>query len=262
MFMLATVQARITRDVRANGAHMRAAMTKAAEAGAQLAHFPEACLSGYVKSEIEDWAEVDWRLLASEREAIAAHAARLGLWTVYGANHPLPGRRPQNAMHVVGPDGSLVGRYAKRMLSNTELTYYYTPGTTPLVFEAGGLRFGCALCIEVVFPQLFAEYERLGVQCMLLGTYGCDPIHGVMARAHAATNCLWLSLASPAQCSPTLPCALFGPDGHPIGAARPGTSGLLLNTLDPDDPRYNAALHAARPWRAHARDAAPSLRYA
>jgi predicted amidohydrolase len=36
----------------------------------------------------------------------------------------------------------------------------YTPGSGPVTFEVDGLRFGCALGIEVHFPKVLAEYER------------------------------------------------------------------------------------------------------
>jgi hypothetical protein len=41
--------------------------------------------------------------------------------------------------------GCLVARYDKRFLSHTEVSYLYSPGKEPLVFEVDGIRFGCAL---------------------------------------------------------------------------------------------------------------------
>ena len=49
-----------------------------------------------------------------------------------------------------------------------------------------------------MFPHLFAEYERLGADCILLSMCSADPRHSLMARAHAATNCYWIGLSSPA----------------------------------------------------------------
>jgi predicted amidohydrolase len=84
----------------------------------------------------------------------AGLAAQLGLWTVFGSLHPLtPPRRPHNSLYVISPSGVVVTRYDKRFLSNTEITWMYTPGREPVVFDAEGLRFGCALCIEVTFPR-------------------------------------------------------------------------------------------------------------
>ncbi|MDQ0910064.1 putative amidohydrolase [Streptomyces canus] len=54
----------------------------------------------------------------------------------FGAPHPLTRpHRPHNSLYVVSDTGKLVGRYDKRYLSHTEVSYLYTPGTAPLVFE-------------------------------------------------------------------------------------------------------------------------------
>ncbi len=262
MFTLATVQGEIGPDVRQNGRAIRAAMLLAAQSGARLVHFPECALSGYIELQIAAWSQVDWTTLEAERDHIADLARRLGIWVVLGANHRSlptgksrtePERWPQNSLYVISDQGVVAGRYAKRLCSNTELTWWYTPGQDPLMFEVDGLRFGCALCIEVVFPHLFAEYERLGVDCMLLSSYSFEPMQAIMARAHAATNCYWVSLATPVAVSRALPSQLFGPDGHPLATCVPGTTGMIVQTLDPEADRFRVALRLARPWRALAR---------
>lgn len=257
MITLATLQADIDPDIRRNGAHLRAMMRQAAQAGARLLQAPEGALSGYVKAQIHDWAQVDWAALAEELEETAALAGRLGLFVALGCNHPLPGRRPQNRLHVISDQGTVVASYAKRFCSHTEVTDWYTPGAAPLTFEVDGWRFGCAICIEVCFPELFAQYERLGVDVVLLSSYAPFAAHGVMARAHAATNCFWLSLSNPTACSSELAAGLFGPDGSLVDSCAPGAAGLLLNRLDRADPRYQVALTLARPWRTRARTIYP-----
>ena len=104
----------------------------------------------------------------------------------------------------------------------------------------------------MVFPGLSAEYERLGVQCVLLSSYSNDPIHGVMARAHAATNGMWLSLSTPAACR-DLPSMLVGPDGRVVASCAAGLPGSTLGLIDPADPSYRVAPRLARPWGARAR---------
>lgn len=253
MTIIATAQSHVTSDIRVNGREVRAAMEKAAAAGARLVHFPEAALSGYVKQHVQDWADVDWRALREELEETAEEARHLGLWVVVGANHRLRSPHwPHNSLYVISDAGKVSGRYDKRLCSNTELSFWYTPGTDPLVFKVDGVRFGCMTCIEVCFPHLFTEYGRLGVDCILLSSFSQDPIHGVMAQAHAATQCVWLSVSTPVCCSAGLPSMLFGPDGYPIASARPGVPGLLLHRIDREAPAYRVALQHARPWRAKA----------
>jgi hypothetical protein len=48
----------------------------------------------------------------------------------------------------------------------------YTPGATPITFEVDGVRFGCSLGIEVHLPEIFIEYERLDVDCVLFSSAG------------------------------------------------------------------------------------------
>jgi predicted amidohydrolase len=251
---IATAQCLISADTRVNGQQVRAVMTKASEGGARLVHFPEGMLSGYCKAQIKAWDTFDWSALREELEATAAHAAKLNLWTVLGSCHRLTSpTRPHNSLYVISGEGVLAGRYDKRKLSNTEINDWYTPGTDPAVFEVDGFRFGCALCIEIHFPELFMEYERLGVDCVLFSAYAEDPIFGIVAQAHAAINTMWLSLCTPTQCSHKLSSGLIGPDGYYLASATLGETSLVISQLDRADPRYEVALRKARPWRASAR---------
>ena len=258
MLRLASAQSLITADPHRNGEHIRALMREAHAAGARLVHFPEGALSGYVKSEIHNWNDVDWDLVRRELDLIARLAGRLGIWTVLGCNHPgESAQRPYNSLVVISDGGDVVGRYDKRCCSFTELSDWYTPGRSPLVFEVDGFRFGCAICIEVQFPEIFLEYERLDADCVLFSAYSDEPMFGLLARAHAETSCLWVSVSNPAQCSGRggLASCLIGPDGDVIGhCPEEGGPAIVLADLDRDDPRFAVPLQKARPWRRSARE--------
>lgn len=251
-FLIATVQSRITSDIRENGRHIRSLMEQAKAGGAHLIHFSEGALSGYVKSQIWDWSAIDWSTLRAELEAIAVHAGQLGIWTVLGCCHRLtPPHLPHNSLYVISDEGRLVGRYDKRLCSAGE-TYgnWYTPGTEPVVFTAGGYRFGCLICIEVHFPHLFAEYERADVDCVLFSAYSDNAMFGIELQGHAAINSLWVSLSTPSQCGNGLPAGLIGPDGIYRGRLSPSADpGISFGTLDREDLRLDVALNKARPWR-------------
>ncbi len=253
-FKLATAQIDVSADVRRNGVAIRRVMARAARAGARLVHFPEGALSGYVKSQIKDWDAVDWGALREELEQMAAAAGKLGIWTVLGANHRLtPPHRPHNSLYIISDAGKLAGRYDKRFCSNTEINDWYTPGAEPVVFTVDGFRFGCAICIEVHFPELFMEYERLAVDGLLLSVYSKDPIFGVTAQAHAAVNNYWLSLSTPTPCSRDLRSGLIAPNGQFAARCRAGRSGMIVQELDRAAPELDIALTKARPWRRTAR---------
>ena len=73
--------------------------------------------------------------------------------------------------------------------------------------------------IEVHFPEVFAEYERLDVDGVLLSTGpgqtpGGTAAFATQTRAHAATNSLWVSFAMAAQHSVAAPAGTVAPDPH------------------------------------------------
>lgn len=253
MISIAAAQSLITANVRENGRGIRDLMQRAREQNARLVHFTEGALSGYSRSEVTEWRSFDWAAIREELEAIAAWAGELGLWAVVGCAHRLSWQnRPHNSLYVISDTGALINRYDKRFCSNNEINNWYSPGFDPLVFSVDGFKFGCALCIEIAFPEVFSEYERSGVDCVLFSAYSSDPMYGTMLQGHAAVNNIWISLSTPAQCSPTLASGLIGPDGaFSSRCESDGQAGLTISQLD--GSRYEISLTKARPWRAIAR---------
>jgi predicted amidohydrolase len=254
MISIATAQSPISPNVRENGRQIRELMRGAREGNARLVHFSEGALSGYSKSEVSDWRSFDWQAIREELVAIAALAGELGLWVVIGCAHRLSDQnRPHNSLYIISAAGVLIGRYDKRFCSNNEINNWYSPGFDPLVFSVDDFKFGCALCIEIAFPEVFSEYERADTDCVLFSAYSSDPMYGTMLQGHAAVNNIWISLSTPAQCSPKLASGLIGPDGaFSARCEANGQAGLLVSQLDRS--RYEIPLAKARPWRAIARE--------
>ena len=121
------------------------------------------------------------------------------------------------------------------------------------MFEVDGWRFGCVLCIEVQFPELFHEYADLDVDCILFSAYADDPMFGIQAQGYAASHNYWVSLSVPTQMSHGLTSRLIAPNGEIQAEATPSISGMAVGLLDRDCPRWEIALHRAKPWRAMAR---------
>ncbi|MFI7511741.1 carbon-nitrogen hydrolase family protein [Micromonospora aurantiaca] len=257
---IAAAQPLVTCDAARNGAAVRTLMHRAHHQGAQLVQFPEGALSGYAgqaKDHFAGW-HVDWSTLRRELDQTAALAGELGLWVILGSNHRLSGaHRPHNSLYVISDQGHIVDRYDKRYLSHTEITTFYTPGFTPTVLDIAGFKLGLALCIEINFPELFLDYLQQGVDCVLFSTFSEDPTFAVIAQGHAATMSQWVSVSVPAQCSNAMPAGVIGPHGAWLTrCTSDGTPDLACATLDRDTPELRIALHAARPWRATARDGA------
>jgi len=257
-------------QLRQSGAGIRELMRQARQADARIIHFPEGAtcspnkrimsVTGPEQVGPADWDRADWEVLRQELAAIARLAGELRLWTVLGSAHPLtPPHRPHNSMYVISDRGELVTRYDERLLSNTKLSYMYTPGANPVTFEVDGLRFGCVLGIEVHFPELFAEYERLDVDGVFISTGPGEnddrtAAFATEAQAHAATNSLWVSFAMPAQHSAAAAAGIISPDGH--WAARcpgDGRPAVAVAGIDNEPESIDIAVGKARPWRRFAR---------
>lgn len=250
-------------ELRGSGVEMRRIMREACEAGARLVHFPEGAICSPNKRIMSatgpreigpsDWSRVEWSVLREELETTRSLARDLGVWAVFGSVHELtPPHRPHNSLYVVSDRGKLVTRYDERMLSNTKTSFMYTPGKIPVTFEIDGLRFGLALGMETHFPEIFIEYERLDVDCVLFSTTGETPLNApafaAEAQGHAASNSYWVSFSAHAPQSLTAPAAIAAPDGR--WAARcpaDGTPSIAVFDIisDPGNP--------ARPWRRTAR---------
>jgi predicted amidohydrolase len=197
-----------------------------------------------------DWSEVDWPLVRSELKKIMALAAKLKLWVVLGSAHELtPPHWPHNSLYIISSEGKLANRYDKRIVSHTEVTRFYTAGSEPVIFDVDGYRFGCMICIEVNFPQLFIEYGDLGIDCLLLSAYPEAEMFHLKTRAHAAVHCYWIGLSTPAETAHLMNAGLIGPDGEVVNAIKQ-KEGIVFANLEREAPQFDIALHKAKPWRA------------
>jgi predicted amidohydrolase len=250
--------------LRESGEQIRRLMREAHAAGARLLHLPEGALTCQAKRIMSstgpetvgaaDWDRADWATLAGELRAITALAGELRLWTVLGSVHPLtPPRRPHLSLYVISDRGTIETRYDERMLSNTKVSHMYTPGSSPVTFTVDGVRFGCALGMEATFPEVFLEYERLDVDCVLFSTHGPGtPLNNgpfaLQSQALAAANSYWVSYAGTAQDAPNAPSGVISPAGDWLTRC-PSEPVDALATTDLD----LAAENYARPWRRVAR---------
>jgi predicted amidohydrolase len=201
-----------------------------------------------------DWQRFAWGTVHDELIATSNLARDLQLWAVLGSVHRLSSpQRPHNSLYVISDTGQVVTRYDERYLSKTKISYMYSAGSVPITFEVDGFRFGCALGMESHFPEVFAEYEVLGVDCVLLSTTGGSPSDGPIfateAQGHAAMNSYCVSFSVPAQHSAIAPSGIIGRDGRwSAQCPSDGTPGLVAMDLEADPA------NAARSWRRAARD--------
>lgn len=232
--------------LRASGAEVRRLMKQAAEAGARLVHFTEGAIcfpSKRIMSELgpdevgaSDWSKADWAVLQDELDQITRLSRELRIWTVIPSVHQLPEARPHNSMYVVSDQGKVVARYDERTLSTTKITWMYTQGKDPVTFEVDGYRFGLALGLDVLFPELFTEYDRLGVDGVLV-SYSTAGVSGhehiaIQARGTAVNNTYWISLAVPVNPDGGLASSVIDPRGALVAeAAAERTPGIAVTDV-------------------------------
>lgn len=220
-------------ELRAGGAELRDFIRQAAAAGARLVHFTEGALcfpskrilSSLGPDEVgaSDWTKAQWSVLQSELDQINALARELGIWVVIPSVHQQPEGRPYNSMYVVSDQGKVVARYDERTLSTTKVKWMYTPGKQPVTFDVDGFRFGLALGLDVLFPELFVEYDELGADGVLV-SYATHRVSGhehiaVQARGCAVNNTSWISLAVPANPDDGLASGVVDPRGEWVAQA-------------------------------------------
>lgn len=255
---IAAAQTFVSANILANGEAIRHLVMLAAAQDVRLICFGEGALSGYAKTHIrtpEDWVHFDWDMQRAELRKIGELCRQLGVCAVIGGAHRLSCKAPpHNSLYVLGDNGMLMARYDKRLLSNSELQGWYSPGNAPVVFDLDGIRFGCATCIEVQFPEVFAEYEKLGTDGVVFASSSMPSFFDTALQAHAGFTCQWIIAGITLNDPKSGSSGIAGPDGK--WAARGpeyGFSGFAVARLDRSAPEYDIALSKARPWRAQAR---------
>ncbi|OBB55313.1 hypothetical protein A6B34_08350 [Mycolicibacterium monacense] len=232
-------------------------MDEAHEQGAVLIHFGEGTLCAPGKRIMSsdpdrltdaDWSRFDWVAQRRELELIVKHAANLGLWTVVGAVHQLSApRRPHNSLYVIDRHGQIVTRYDERMLSFTKASYMYTPGSGPVTFDINGVRFGCALGMESVYPEVFMAYEKTDVDCVLFSSHGPNASFSVQVQGHASTSSFWVSYATTCSTEERDAAGVAGRDGYWLARCTGDQPAIALAEINGDEQNF------ARPWRRKAR---------
>ena len=131
---------------------------------------------------------------------------------------PIRRRGPRPVCLVIDPTGTVVARYDERLLSRSKQAYLYAAGPEGVVLDVQGVRIALTSGLEVLFPQLFSDYESQDVDCVLFSTAGpgepaeADTLAS-SARTHAHQNGLWVGYAVPSDKAPYAPAGILAPGG-------------------------------------------------
>ncbi len=248
---VATCQFAETFNPRRNVAMVLRYLRKAKAGGAELVHFHETCLSGYLARrgapKLDDAAY--WTALRDATEEVCTEARRRKLWVVLGSSHPLtPPHKPTNCLHLIGPDGKLRDRYDKRFCTGGDLRAY-TPGDRHVLFTLNGVKCALLICFDLRFPELYRDLYKRGVQVVIQSFHNAfakgPGIHGKIMRqtvqGHAGVNRMWVSMNNSAAHYSSWPSVLIQPDGAFAASLPQNRAGLMVNTLDTTKAFYDAS---------------------
>jgi len=184
---IALAQFGSTVDKQANLQKMVELTARAAEAGAELALFPECSMVSLGPREsLEPFAEP---LDGPFNRRLAEAARRHRLAVVAGVFESIPGsERVYNLVVAFGPDGDLLGSYRKVHLYDAfgyRESEWVEPGDgDTLVFTLGELTIGVQTCYDVRFPEITRRLVQQGAEVVLLPA---GWVHGVLKDSHWET---------------------------------------------------------------------------
>jgi len=262
---VATCQHSVEPEIEYNKKQTLKLMRKAADEGADVAHFSEVSLSGYAGVDIPDSKSIDWDRLTAATEEIQAEAKKLNLWTLLGSTHRLSGKhKPHNSIYVINNKGKIIDRYDKRFCTGTggkrptmDLSFY-SPGDHLTTFKIKGIQCGLLICYDYRFPELYREYQKQGVKILFQSFHNArktvveDESYNIWKTivpstmsCRAAENHFWIS-ANNSQTKPSRWGSFaVSPDGAITGQLKLHRSGVLMTEMDLN-PKY---FDASGPWR-------------
>ena len=222
-------------------------LRKAKKAKADVVHFSECALSGYVGTDFPTFDGYDWGLLRKETEEIMVLAAKLGLWVVLGSTHKLTSpNKPHNSLYLIGPSGKIVDRYDKRFCIKAELRRY-TPGNRFVNFNVNGVKCSLLICFDLRFPEIYRQLYKQKVNCIFQSFYNArqksPSVHTHIMRqtmqCRAATNYFWVSMANSSGYYSPYPSCIIAPDGKIVKQLKQNHAGLMVNTVDMGEKFYD-----------------------
>ena len=141
-------QLQVTRDVDANLAAVQKAFAQAGREKATWIIFPEGMLSGY-------HGDFDQQKVAAAFKRCQALCKQHGLTGLIGTCWQEHGKI-YNQVRIVDANGQFVNAWAKRCLTYGDARWT-EPGTTDLVFDADGVRFGALICNDLWVTPGFTD---------------------------------------------------------------------------------------------------------
>jgi omega-amidase len=160
---------------------------RAVDEGASLIVFPEQFATGWdplAESYVQD---INGKIPATLKKLARKHS--IGIIGAFREQHE---PQPRNTCIAIGPDGSVLAKYAKiHLFSPEKENIAFSPGEKLATFSLEDMTFGIAICYDLRFWDLFSIYAEMGVECMVVpSAWPCRRIEHfkVFIRARALEN--------------------------------------------------------------------------
>lgn len=190
MIRVASVQTNpVMNDVAHNVDAMVDAMSELAEAGVQLAVFPELATTGYMFTDTDECRAVAEEIPDGPTTArLLAACARYDMHIVFGIAERAD-ERLYNSSALLGPNGH-IGTYRKLHLWNRE-NLVFSPGDLGLpVYETPLGAIGILICYDIWFPEAARTLALAGAQLLCVPTNWVPLTAGNDAEGRAMANVL------------------------------------------------------------------------
>ena len=90
-----------------------------------------------------------------------------------------------NVAVLIGPDGTIIGKYRKVCLPRSEVEAGLAPGSEYPVFPTRFGKVGLMVCYDGFFPEVARELTNGGAEVIAWPVWGCNPL---LAQARACEN--------------------------------------------------------------------------
>lgn len=122
-----------------------------------------------------------------------------------------------NVAVLIGPDGSLIGKYRKVCLPRGEIEGGITPGHEYPVFQTSLGKIGMMVCYDGFFPEVARNLSNNGAEIIAWPVMGCNPMLGA---ARACENHVYVVSSTHTDVKANwMISAIFGQDGKSLAQA-------------------------------------------
>ncbi len=240
ILIVATCQFAVGASIKRNSRRICDFLHKAKQAKADVVHFSECVLSGYVGTDFPNFKGYDWDTLKEETQKIMVLARELQLWVVLGSTHKLTEpNKPHNSLYLINPKGEIVDRYDKRFCTTGDLRRL-TPGNRFVDFTINGVKCSLLICFDLRFPEIYRQLYKQRIDCIFQSFYNAKQkgpsVHTHIMRqtmqCRAATNHFWASGANASGYYAPYPSFFIQPDGKIVRQLKANRPGIMVNTVD------------------------------